>query len=71
MPKFGDLVFILKTGFDQILAKLISQGVATALFSSKLPQNFKYEKIFLCLKIAKINKGGQYWVEENDSGHKN
>ena len=65
------IIFILKTGSDQILAKLINQGVATALFSSKRTQNFKYEKIFLCLKIVKIDKGGQYWVGENDSGHKN
>ena len=50
--------FILKTGFDQILAKLINQGVAAALFSSRCPINFENEKFFLCLKIAEIDMGG-------------
>ena len=33
----------------------------------------KMKKIFLCLKIAGIDTGGggQFWVEKNDSGHKN
>ena len=45
--------------------------VAAALFSSRGPQNFENEKFFLCLKIAEIDMGGQFWVEKNDSGHKN
>ena len=52
-------------------AKLINQEVAAALFSSRRPQNFENEKIFLCLKIAEIDMGSQVWVEKNDSGHKN
>ena len=57
MLKLGDLVFVLKTRSDQILVKLINQGVAVALFSSRRPENFENENIFLCLKIAEINMG--------------
>ena len=46
------------------------RGVAADLFSLRRPKNFEYEKFFLCLKIAKIDMGGQFWVEKNDSGHK-
>ena len=46
------------------------RGVAAALFSLRRPKNFEYEKFFLCLKIAEIDMGGQFWVEKNDSGHK-
>ena len=28
-------------------------------------------KNFLCLEIAEIGKGGQFCVEENNTGHKN
>ena len=49
----------------------MNQGVAAALFSSRRPKNFENEKIFLCLKIGEIEMGGQFWVEKNDSGHKN
>ena len=52
------LVFIRKTGSDQILAKLISPGVAAALFSSRCPKKFENEKVFLCLKIAEIDTRG-------------
>ena len=65
------LVFILKIHSDQIWVKLINQGVAAAYLSSKRPQNFENEKIFLCLKIVEIDMGGQFWVEKNDSGHTN
>ena len=51
------VVFIFKTRSDQILAKLINQGVAAALFASRRPENFENEKLFLCLKIAQINMG--------------
>ena len=56
--------------YEQILAKLINQGVAAALSSSRRPKNFENEKIFLCLKIVEIDMGGQFWVEKYDSGHK-
>ena len=46
------------------------RGVAPALFSLRCPKNFKNEKCFLCLKIAEIDMGDQFWVEKNDSGHK-
>ena len=46
------------------------RGVAAALFSSRRPKNIENEKFFLCLKIAEIDMGGQFWVEKNDSGHK-
>ena len=65
---------MFKTRSDQILAKIDQsggEGVAAALFSSRRLENFENEKIFLCLKIAEINMGGQFWVEKNDSGHKN
>ena len=68
-------VFILWTRSDQILPKLISQGVAAALFSLKHSKNFEKAKlIFLCLKIVEIDIGGwggQFWVEKNDYVHKN
>ena len=54
-----------------MLAKLIDQGVAAVLFSSRHPKNLENENIFLCLEIAEIDMGGQFWVEKNDSGHKN
>ena len=37
--------------------KLISQGVAAGLFSSRRPKNVENEKICLCLKIADIDMG--------------
>ena len=50
-------------------------GVAAALSSSRHPKNVENEKIFFCLKIAEIDMGwggeGQFWVENNDYGHKN
>ena len=49
--------FYFKTCSDQILAKLINQGVAAAFFSSRSPKNFENEKIFLCFKIAEIDMG--------------
>ena len=54
------LVFILKTGSDQVLAKLINQGVAAALLSSRYPKNFEIEKNFLCLKIVEIDMGDNF-----------
>ena len=41
----------------QILAKLVNQGVAAALFSSGRPKNFENEKIVIRLKIAEIDMG--------------
>ena len=46
-------------------------GVAAALYSLRRPKNFENEKFFLCLKIAEIDMGGQYWLGKNDYGHKN
>ena len=54
---FRLLVFVFKTCSDQILAKLISQGVVAALFSSTCPKNLKNEKIFLHLEIAEMDMG--------------
>ena len=47
------------------------RGVAAALSSTRCPKNFENEKSFLCLKIVEVDMGGQFWVEKNDSGHKN
>ena len=63
------LVFIYETRSHQILAKLINQGVAAALFSSTRLKNFDNERIFLCLKIAEIDS--QFWAKKNDSRHNN
>ena len=53
-----------------MLAKLINQGVTAALSSSRRPNNFENENIFLCLEIAETDMRGQFWVRKNDSGHK-
>ena len=53
----GVLVFIFKTCSDQILAKLINQGGYCCSFLIKTSKKFDNEKIFLCLKIAKIYMG--------------
>ena len=46
-------------------------GQSIVLFSSRRLKNFENEKLFLCLEIAEIDMGGQFWVEKNDCGHKN
>ena len=72
MPELGDFqFFFLQTPSGQILAKLVNQGFAAALFSLRRPKNFENEKFFLCLKIENWHGGGQFWVEKNDSGYKN
>ena len=63
-------VFIFETCSDLILAKLIDQGVAAALSSSRRLKNFENEKNFFCLKIAETDMGSRFWVNKNDSGHK-
>ena len=45
--------------------------IAAALFSSRRMKNLQNEKIFLCLEIAEIDMGDQFWVEKNNSGYKN
>ena len=59
-------IFTTFTDFENWLIR----GVAAALFSLRRSKNFEYAKFFLCLKIAEIDMGGQFWVEKNDSGHK-
>ena len=58
-----------KTCSDKILSKL-TRGVATALVSSRRLKNFETEKIFFCSEITEIEREGQFWVGENDSGQK-
>ena len=73
MPKLGDFQFcIFKTPFGQILAKLVNQRGCYSSFLFETSQKLENEKVFLCLKIAKIDIGGrgQFWVEKNDTGHK-
>ena len=92
------MLFIHKTCSKKKLAKLINQGVAAALFSSRRLKNvennnnnknysqleptrlsawykvykkIENEKIVLCLEITEIYRGCQFWVGQNDSGHKN
>ena len=69
-PNFVTFSFIFKTCSYKILAKFVSQGVAAALFSSIPHKNFENEN-FLCLKIDEVDKGCQFWVKKNESGHKN
>ena len=59
-----------KTRFDQILAKLINQGVAAALLIEHVPKILKI-KNFPLLEYCRTWRrgGGQFWVEENDYGH--
>ena len=71
MPKLSDLVFILKTSFGQILAKLVNQGGCCCSFLIETSKKFENKKFFLCLNIVEIDMGGQFWVKKNDSGHKN
>ena len=60
-------IFTIFTDFENWSIR----GVAAALFSLKRPKSFENEKFFLCLRIAEIDMGGgQFWVETNDSGHK-
>ena len=65
------LVFILKTPFGQILAKLVNQGGRCCSFLIETSQKLWKWKFFLCLKSAEIDMGGQFWVDKNDSGNKN
>ena len=44
--------------FGPNFSKIDQSGVSAALFSSRHPKKFENEKIFLCLKIAKIDLGG-------------
>ena len=53
-----------------MFAKLISQGGCCCSFLIETSKNFENEKIFFCLKIAVVDMGGQFWVEQNDFGHK-
>ena len=65
-------VFTLsETAPPQKKKKIGQSGGLLLLFSHRdVPTIFKNEKIFLCLKIAEIDMGGQFWVEKNKSGHK-
>ena len=56
-PKLCNFCFYFKTSPEQILAKLISQGPAAALFSSRRLKNFGNEKILPWLKIAEVDMG--------------
>ena len=41
------------------------------LFSHRDVSNIENEKIVVCLKITEIDEGDQFWVEKNNSGHRN
>ena len=72
MPKLCDFRFLsLRHALTTCYQNWSIRGVAAALFSSRRAKNFENEKIFLCLKIAEIDMGGQFWVEKNESGHNN
>ena len=43
---------------------------AAALFSARHLKKFENERIFLYLEIAEIDRGGQFWIGQNHSGHK-
>ena len=65
------LVFILETPFGHILAKLVNQGGCCCSFLIETSQKFWKWKIFPMLENCWNWHGGQFWVEKNDSGHKN
>ena len=65
------LVFILKAHSDQILAKLINQGGCCCSFVIETSQKFWKWKKFPLLENCWNWHGGQFWVEKNDSAHKN
>ena len=73
MPKLCDFFYFLS--LRHVLTKFLQnwsiKGIAAAIVPSRRPQNLQNEKIFLYLEIAEIDMGGQFWVEKNDSGHKN
>ena len=65
------LIFILKAHSDQILAKLINQWGCCCSFVIETSQKFLKWKNFPLLENCWNWHGGQFWVEKNDSGHKN
>ena len=58
MPKFGDLVFILKTRSDQIIAKLINLGVLLLCSHWYVPKILKMKKFSSAWKLLKLTWGG-------------
>ena len=58
------LVFILKTCSDQILAKMVNQEVAAALFSLRHAKNVENEKKFPLLENCWNWHGGSILVRE-------
>ena len=50
-------------------SKINQPGGLLLLFSHRDVQNTENEKFF-CLEIAKTDRGGQFRVKENGSGHK-
>ena len=65
------LVFILETPFGHILAKLVNQGGCCCSFLIETSQKFWKWKIFPMLENCWNWHGGEFFVEKNDSGHKN
>ena len=61
------LVFILKTYFEKIFAKLNDQGAAA--FFLRCLKHFENGEISSAWKLLKL-AGGQFWVKRNASGHK-
>ena len=70
-PNLVTFSFYPQDTFWPNFSKIDQSGAAAALFSLRRPENLENENIFLYLKIVEINMGGQFWVEKNDSGHKN
>ena len=60
------LVFTLKTCSDQILAKLLNQGVAAALFSSRHPKNLQNEKFSSSWILLKLTWGGAFFFGQEE-----
>ena len=57
-PNFVTFSFIFKTCSDQILAKLINQGVTVAHFLSRPRKNSENEKISSAWRLLKLTLGG-------------
>ena len=67
-PTLWLLVFIFKTCSDQILAKLVNQGLIVIEMSQKFT---KWKKFPLLRNCWNWHGESQFWVEKNDSEHKN
>ena len=70
-PNLVTFSFYPSDTFWPNFSKIGQSGGCCCSFLIETSQKILNEKFFLCLKLAQIDTGGQFWVEKNDSGHKN